>query len=213
MTDRFPDYDVLNKRNTLSWDARTRDVINARLDLPERSDVLTPAQIATLRALADRIVPQPQGRQAVNVVALILEKLAGETSADGYRHAGLPPARDAWKRGLDAIEAEAQERHRARFTDLPPADADALLRAVQSGDVRADWTSLPPRLFWQWRMLPDLVSAYYAHPSAWSAMGFGGPASPRGYVRLAPGRRDPWEPAEAGDQALLSASFRNRRVG
>ena len=40
-------------------------------------------------------------------------------------------------------------------------------------------------------------SAYYSHPHAWSEIGFGGPASPRGYVRMDFDRRDPWEAAEA----------------
>jgi hypothetical protein len=42
-------------------------------------------------------------------------------------------------------------------------------------------------------VLDEIVRAYYAHPAAWSEIGFGGPASPRGYVRLAAGRQDPWE--------------------
>jgi hypothetical protein len=46
-------------------------------------------------------------------------------------------------------------------------------------------------------VLHDVINAYYAHPTAWSEIGFGGPASPRGYVRLDAGRRDPWEAAEA----------------
>ena len=33
-----------------------------------------------------------------------------------------------------------------------------------------------------WRR--DIVLAYYAHPTAWSEIGWGGPASPRGYVRM-----------------------------
>ena len=55
--------------------------------------------------------------------------------------------------------------------------------------------------------------AYYAHPTAWNEIGFGGPASPRGYVRMGFDRRDPWEAAEAkpGDEA--AARRENRRVG
>ena len=45
-------------------------------------------------------------------------------------------------------------------------------------------------------MLHDIGSAYYAHPTAWSEIGFGGPASPRGYVRMDENRRDPWEAVE-----------------
>jgi hypothetical protein len=41
-----------------------------------------------------------------------------------------------------------------------------------------------------------VVGIYYAHPAAWSEIGFGGPASPRGYVRLGFDERDPWEAEE-----------------
>ncbi len=37
----------------------------------------------------------------------------------------------------------------------------------------------------------------YSHPHAWSEIGFGGPANPRGYVRMTFDRRDPWKAAEA----------------
>ncbi len=51
------------------------------------------------------------------------------------------------------------------------------------------------------RVRADAVKAYYAHPTAWSEIGFGGPASPRGYVRMDFDRRDPWEAAEAEPDA------------
>ena len=44
------------------------------------------------------------------------------------------------------------------------------------------------------------VSVYYAHPAAWSEIGFGGPASPRGYVRMQANRRDPWEAMEEKEE-------------
>ena len=197
MTDRYPDYDVLAKRATLSWNARTRAVIDERLSLAERTDGLGETQLTTLRAIAARIVPQPEGRAPVNLSAILLDRLIGDGSMDGYRHAALPPAPDAWRRGLDAIEAEAQQRHGLSFARLAPAQADKLLQQVESGRAaHPAWGDMPPALFWTWRLLPDLVSAYWSHPSAWSAMGFGGPAAPRGYVRLGANRRDPWEAEE-----------------
>jgi hypothetical protein len=48
-------------------------------------------------------------------------------------------------------------------------------------------------------LLDDCVGAHWAQPSLWSAMGFGGPAAPRGYVRTGIDRRDPWEAIEAGE--------------
>ena len=46
-------------------------------------------------------------------------------------------------------------------------------------------------VFFAKRLLPDVVFAYYAHPTAWNEIGFGGPASPRGYVRMGFDRRRP----------------------
>lgn len=212
MTDRFPDYDVLAKRDSPSWNAQTRRVIDARLALEERPDVLSETQLATLRALVDRITPQPEGRPPVNAVALLIEKIAADAS-DGYRAAKLPRVKEAWLRGLDAIDAEARAREGKPFALLDGERADAVLTAIEHGEVRSDaWGDMPAAQFWGWRIIPDIVSAYYAHPSAWSAMGFGGPASPRGYVRLEPDKRDPWEAAEADDGSLISAAFRNRHA-
>lgn len=213
MTDRFPGYDVLAKRDTPSWNAQTRAVIDARLSLTELDSMLGPTRTTTLRAIVDRIVPQPLGRPPVNAAALVIEKIADDMS-DGYRPAGLPHLRAAWERALDAIAAEAQSRHGRPFAELDADAEDALLRLIENGDAKdAAWGDMSCKLFWDWRLLPDIVSAYYAHPSAWGAMGFGGPAAPRGYVRLDVDRRDPWEAAETGDGRLISAAIRNRHVG
>lgn len=195
--DPFPGYDVLQKRHTPSWNEQTRGVVDRRLALVDSGAVLSEAQIAILRRIADRIVPQPIGRPPVNTAAILIEKIDRD-EGDGYRHQSLPPVRKAWRTGLDALEAEAQLRFQRSFTDLADTEADGLLAAVERGAVsHRAWEGMPPAIFWSWRLLPDLVSAYFAHPSAWSAMGFGGPASPRGYVRLGANRRDPWEAVEA----------------
>jgi hypothetical protein len=174
--------------------------------------VLGPRRTATLKAIVERITPQPQDRPPVNAAAMVIDKIAHD-AGDGHRPEGLPRLRDAWTAGLDAIEAEAQARHAGPFAELAGEDADTLLRAVENGSAgHRAWGPLSPRLFWCWRLLPDIVGAYFAHPSAWSAMGFGGPAAPRGYVRLEADRRDGWEAAERAPHQLISAAVRNRRV-
>ncbi|NIJ33371.1 gluconate 2-dehydrogenase subunit 3 family protein [Sphingomonas oligoaromativorans] len=198
MADRYPDYDVLAKSDTLSWNPVTRKVIAERMATAE-PDILSPEQHATLRRLIERIVPQPDNRPPVNTVALLLHRIMANRP-DGYRHHRLPPLREAWTIGLAAIDAEAQARHGQPFALLSNREADDLLRAIEASETQAEaWQDFPPALFWSWRLIPDIVSAYYAHPSAWSAMGFGGPASPRGYVRLLANRRDPWEAREEGN--------------
>lgn len=213
MADRFPGYDVLAKRHTQSWNPQTRAAVDARLALAERTDVLTPAQLATLRLIAERVCPQPEGRPPANTVALVLDKIARD-AGDGYRKAGMPRTAEAWRRGLDAIDAESRARYGAAFAALPGERADTVLRAVEAGEVQApDWQDFHAKAFWAHRLIHDVVSAHWAHPSLWSAMGFGGPASPRGYVRLEANRRDAWEAVEADSADPGAAETRNQHVG
>jgi len=199
VADRFPAYDVLAGRDTLSWNARTREVIDARLGLQVPEGVLSATRLATLRVVVERLCPDPPGRPATTTLAMVAHKIAAD-SPDGQRHHRLPGTRECWERGLDALEAEARARHGVAFAALGGENADLVLRAVSEGDVRAvEWGDLPPKLFWSWRLVPDCVAAHWAQPSLWSAMGFGGPAAPRGYVRTGIDRRDPWEAIEAGE--------------
>jgi hypothetical protein len=46
-----------------------------------------------------------------------------------------------------------------------------------------------------------VLSAFYAHPWAWNEIGFGGPAYPRGFMRLGPlAVREPYERPGASDE-------------
>ncbi len=133
---------------------------------------------------------------------------------DGYRDARLPRQGEAWRRGLKGLDAEAQGRHATRFHAL---DARAAGRNPQGGAKgRRACRSLGrhvARLFFEKRLLHDIVSAYYAHPVAWNEIGFGGPASPRGYVRMNFDRRDPWEASEAYPGRERVAERENARIG
>ncbi|MBO0750119.1 MAG: gluconate 2-dehydrogenase subunit 3 family protein [Porphyrobacter sp.] len=199
MADRFAGYDVLAGRDTPSWNPATRKAIDRRLALQVPDGVLAPAQLATLHKVLHRLCPDPPGRPATTTLAMVVHKIADDTG-DGYRHHSLPRTRECWTRGLDALEAEARARYGVAFAALTGENADIVLRLVSQGDVRArEWRDLPPKLFWSWRLLPDCIAAHWAQPSLWSAMGFGGPAAPRGYVRTGIDRRDPWEAIEAGE--------------
>jgi hypothetical protein len=214
MGERYPGYDVLAKRHTPSWNEQTRRVIDARLALPREPRFLSEDEFATLTAIAARIVPQPADRLPIPVAALVDHKLHCD-AADGYRHAALPPLREAWRRGLRALDREARDAHDRPFHRLDAASQDALLKAAQHGRLAgATWHGMPSALFFSHRLLRDIALAYYSHPTAWSQIGFGGPASPRGYVRMGFNRRDPWEAAEAHDGDDKEAVRReDKRVG
>jgi hypothetical protein len=197
MTERFPGYDVMAKRHTPSWNEMTRRVIDQRLAMPREPRFFSEDEWQTLTAIAGRIVPQPTDRPPVPLAAMVDDKMAHDRT-DGYRNAQLPKMQEAWRRGLHAIEADSCTRHGARFHRLDAAKQDALLAAMQRGELTGPaWQGMSCRLFFQERVLHDIVSAYYAHPTSWNEIGFGGPASPRGYVRMGTNKRDPWEAEES----------------
>ena len=213
MPDRYPGYDILSKRDTLSWNAITRAVIEKRLSIEDKPNSFSAAEYETVRLLADRIVPQPVTRSQVPVAALIDDKLRVDQQ-DGYRAPDMPRQREAWRRGLQALDAESQAAHGARFIELTTSQQDALLDRMHQGDMHhAAWEGMKPENFWRQRMAHDIVLAYWSHPTAWNEIGWGGPASPRGYVRMGYDERDPWEPAEAVDGQEEKTLRRNRHVG
>lgn len=216
MPERYPGYDVLNKRESVSWNDKTREVIDSRLAIDANRHVFfTEEEWRTLRALCDRIAPQTVARPRPIPVAAMLDVKMHQNSGDGYRHAELPPMRQAWQLGLAALDREAKSRHGRRFHDLGPLEQDDILKAVQEGRIRDEeaWRGLPPQSFFKNRVLHDLVSLYYSHPTSWNEIGYGGPASPRGYVRMNFNRRDPWEAAEAKPGREAQARRENARVG
>ena len=204
MPDRYPGYDVLAKRDTPSWNDATRQVIDARHAIVDAPKFLDQQEWLTLRAICDGIVPQSSPPQARVPIAAMVDRKLTKDHRDGYRDARLPPLREAWRRGLAAVDAAAQARAGVAFHLLTAPARDALLRDMHDGKLDGpEWGGMPCKLFFRERVTHDILAAYYSHPTAWNEIGFGGPASPRGYVRMYFNRRDPWEAAEAysGDEA------------
>ncbi len=194
----YVDYDVLAKWDSPSWDDQTREVIRKRLaEIPERR-FFTEAEWQTLESICARLVPQPDRSSPIPIVPWIDEKLHHDRR-DGFRYDDMPPLREAWRLGLRGIDDESRRQFGTEFRSLPEANQEAVLRTIQAGDVAGEvWACLPPERFFTTVLLKEVVGEYYAHPAAWSEVGFGGPASPRGYVRLGLNQRDPWEPRERG---------------
>jgi hypothetical protein len=192
----YPDYDVMKKWDSPSWNNQTRNAVRQRLeDLPPRR-FLSEEQWSLLEAIVDRLVPQPDRQEPLPIVPWI-DDMLHKNETPGYRYADMPPMREAWQRGLDAIAAEARKRYSHDFETLSPEDQDELLGDVQHNHVdRQIWGDLPAGGFFLHHLLKQTVGIYYSHPAAWSEIGYGGPASPRGYARLGPDERDPWEAKE-----------------
>lgn len=195
MKSPYAPYDVLAKWDTPSFNAVTRAVLTRRMhDIPPRR-FFTEADFVLLEAICARLIPQPERETPVPIAPFIDADLhAGR--GDGFRHPDTPPDREAWRKGLAGVDAEARRRYRRGFVELDTDSQDATLTAVQAGEAdAAAFQGVPPKRFFQDMLLKSAAGVYYSHPAAWSEMGFGGPASPRGYVRMGLDAHDPWEAA------------------
>jgi hypothetical protein len=212
MSPRYPGYDVEAKRDTPSWNRVTREVIDKRLAVPRAPRFFTEDEWRVLEAICERIMPQPTDRPKVPLPAYVDQKMADDIQ-DGYRYAFLPPQGEAWRLGLKALDEAARTAFGGAFHTLLGERQDEILRRAQSGALAGDvWDGMPCKAFFEHRLIPDITHAYYATPTAWNEIGFGGPASPRGYVRMALNRRDPWEAIEARPGEEAKADRDNRRV-
>lgn len=213
MSSRYPGYDVLSKRHTESWNEMTREVIDRRIAVSREPSFFSPAEWETLNAVCDRILPQPKDRPPIPTAALV-DNMMEKSGEEGFRIAPLPYKGQAWKRGLPALDAEARSAYGARFADLHPDAQDALLKRMEEGELKNPaWGDMPSKMFFSKRVVVDIPAAYYSHPTSWNEIGWGGPASPRGYVRTTLNRRDAWEAVEAKPGKEAEAREKNKHVG
>jgi hypothetical protein len=196
---RYAGWNVLAKWWSPDWDEQTRAVVRRRLEELPPVRFFTSDEVHLLDAVVERLVPQPERAAAVRVpiVPWIDEKLHHDRR-DGYRYEELPPLREAWRLGLAGIDESARILHGAGFVDLDTAMREETLARVQRGDAPGEvWRRIPPTRFFRDVLCLTVVKIYYAHPTAWSEIGYSGPSSPRGHVRNWMGGVDPWDAPDA----------------
>jgi hypothetical protein len=193
----YPNYDVFQQRSF--WDEATRTEISKRIEKipPIRFFAADEAKLMT--AVCDRILPQDDrdGLHRIPIVNFIDERLY-ENRLDGYRFEAMPSDQEAHRLGLKAIEAIAQHMYGEAFIALSALQQELVLKTVHDGDPPAGqeiWRRMPVHRYWL-LLVGDVSAVYYAHPYAWNEIGFGGPAYPRGYMRLENGEPEPWEAGE-----------------
>jgi hypothetical protein len=189
--DRFPGLDVLGQAR--HWDSVTADLVTARLSPPSGIAFFTPAEAACAGLLLNLLTGQ-QDHQEISVLHLVDARLAaGET--DGWRYCDMPEDGQAWRDTLAYLDEDADRRCGTTFADAPQDDQLALIQAVQ--DLAAkDWHELNAARVWSlWTRYA--CTALYAHPLAWTEIGFPGPAYPRGYKNTGVDKLEPFEVRDA----------------
>lgn len=192
----YAGYDVLAKWNTPSFDDATRAVLAERLSQTPTRHFFLEEEFDLLLAIVERLAPPLQGLSP-HLLALWIDKRLHDNIGEGFRGEDAPPLQQCWRIGLAAFDGEARRRFASGFAALSTGDKEATLRAVRDGDTDSTlWRSLDAASFFRDTLLRTVAGLAYAHPLAWNDIGFGGPASPRGYVRLGFDSRDPWEARE-----------------
>ena len=189
---RYPDFDVLAEAD--HWDDATRRVVLARLE-PPALRFFDEAQARTLNAFCDTVLAQDR-EPRVAVLAFVDAKLY-EGRLDGFQYADMPDDRETWRlvaRGLD----EAAVEHDAASYGAADAETQlAVCQAFAEGELSGGvWDGLPVAHAWA-VVMRAVLGAFYSHPWAWNEIGFGGPAYPRGYMRLGVGQKEAWEGEDA----------------
>lgn len=208
--DRFPGSDILAQRG--HWDDATRRVVLDRVHNIPPFRFFDEDEQRTLEALCERVLPQP-GRPAarrVRIAPWIDERCSNEAH-EGFRFDDMPPGPEAWRLGLRGLDETARALHGAPFAVLSDGHQGEVLDSVRRGEPPgATWRTLPPRRWWMQVALREITGVYYAHPTAWDEIGFGGPAYPRGYASLNRGAPEPWEARE--DLGARAADEAERRA-
>jgi len=187
MHGRYPDYDVLAEAP--HWDAVTRKVVLERVaDVPPIR-FFTDAEARVLRIFLDVLLAQ-DAEPRIPVLNMVDAKLA-DGKLDGFRYANMPDDRDVWRIVARNLEREG-------FCEATEREREVLVARFAKGDL--EWPELDVSRAWS-VVTRGALSEFYSHPWAWNEIGFGGPAYPRGYMRLQPGPagRDPHEAVEAYD--------------
>ena len=178
------------------WDATTREVVSKRVaDVPPIR-FFNAREAETMAAVLDRIMPQEDRTPDRKIPVLpVLDDRLHANRIEGYRYEGMPSDQDAYRMAARAFEQMAQTLHEKSFHELETLQQEEILKSIHDGKPSACedlWKDMNVERFWS-MLVGDCCAAYYAHPWAWDEIGFGGPAYPRGYMRLEEGEPEPWE--------------------
>jgi Gluconate 2-dehydrogenase subunit 3 len=189
MRGRYPGYNVLDQAD--HWDEVTRRLVLDRIDNVPPIRFFTDDEARTLGTFCDLVMAQDREPKIPVLNTVDAKLFAGEL--DGFRYADMPDDRETWRRLAVGLDAAARRQGAGDFAGAAPDVQARVVAALAKGDPNGEvWDEMPPDKTWK-VVSRAILSAFYSHPWAWNEIGFGGPAYPRGYVRLGVGQRESWE--------------------
>jgi hypothetical protein len=181
------------------WDAHSKEIVDKRLGPFPNPKLLNQIEARTVRIIASHLIYDNRDQVLDYIVHHVDNKLTTETG-ESQRKVDTPKEQDLIRNGLKALDLLAQDLHQLPFADVDVNAQLNMLEMLQQGQVPqiTDWSLCPPKGLFK-KLLAIIIDAYYSHPIIWSEIGYGGPAYPRGYVRVELGLTDPWEAKKDGE--------------
>ena len=196
MVGRYPDYDVLDQVD--HWDDVTRRVVLDRVNKVPPFRFFSPEEVDTLKAFCDVVTAQ-DAEPRIPVLAYIDEKL-GSGVGDGYQYYDLPGDGAVWQLLARGLDEEASKSSFDSFSAAPLEAQVGIVHRLSKAELHGgEWATVNVGRVWK-VVMRYVVQAFYSHPWAWSEIGFGGPAYPRGYGAFGSkhlGDRESWESHES----------------
>jgi hypothetical protein len=191
----YPGFSTLGQKRF--WDEATRKKVLDRVEKIPPLRFFNPAEASLLEAVVAHLIPQDDRMPSRRIpIVPNIDRRLHDGRTPGYRFEKMPPDGDAYQLGLKAIERMAAQSYGRTFQALTWREQDELLKSIHDAKPKPGavdvWEKMPIHRFWA-LMVQDCAEVYYAHPWAWDEIGFGGPAYPRGYMRLEHGEPEPWE--------------------
>ncbi len=188
---RYRGYDVLKEKE--EWDQHTREIVLKRLGPFNKPQFLTDNEVKLIRVIAGHLVYENR-HDILDFVIDHLDQKLSSNIGESQRAPDAPPAKDLIRLGLRAIDKSANVQFGAAFLELSTEQQYEIIAALQKAKspLISDWSKIPQKELFK-KLASEIASAYFSHPVIWSEIGYGGPAYPRGYVRVEFGLTDPWE--------------------
>jgi len=190
-TTHYPSYDVMALKD--EWDSHTKEIVLKRQGPFPKAKFLKKHESMMLALIAQHIVYDNRSEILAWVLHHIDQKLQNKIG-EAQRKPGTSPEKVLVRQGLKAMDKLSKQKNDKLFADLGMQEQFELLAAMQLGQAEQipEWSKIPQKDLFK-KLSELIVGAYYSHPTVWSEIGYGGPAYPRGYVRVEFGLADPWE--------------------
>ena len=193
---RYPAGTVRAVLDTDLVTAATARALRRRLGpVDPHAPLLDEAGAALLASICDRLIPQPDRPEPIDIAARLHAQVA-TGGGDGWRYATLPGDATALVAGVAAVDASARAMTGKGFLVLDGAARDGVLSAVQRGDPPGDaWATLDAARWFE-ELLVAVTEIYFGHPIAQEEIGYLGMADAKGWSDVSIAARAVHEPIE-----------------